>query len=169
MKNHLFKIHYLVFFFAFASFTANAQKSIDKLLKKYNKESVPYISAEEVLNSKDTIIILDARELKEFEVSHLKNANHIGYDNFEIDKVRNSISKNKTIVVYCSVGIRSETIAEKLKKDGYTNIYNLYGGIFEWKNKDFTVFNKQEKKTDSIHTFSKMWGAYLKKGIKVYE
>jgi len=33
--------------------------------------------------------------------------------------------------VYCSLGIRSEVIAKKLKKAGYTNVFNLYGGIFE--------------------------------------
>jgi len=71
--------------------------------------------------------------------------------------------------VYCSLGIRSEDIAEKLKKAGYNNVLNLYGGIFEWKNKDFTVYNSEGTQTEKIHTFSKEWSKWLTKGIKVYE
>ena len=59
--------------------------------------------------------------------------------------------------MYCSLGIRSETVGEKLKAAGYTNVYNLYGGIFEWKNKDFTVLDAEEKETNEVHTFNKYW------------
>ena len=44
------------------------------------------------------------------------------------------IARESTIVVYCSVGYRSEKIAEELDKLGFTNVSNLYGGIFEWIN-----------------------------------
>ena len=37
--------------------------------------------------------------------------------------------KNKPIVVYCTTGFRSEEAYKKLKKIGYTNVYNLYGGL----------------------------------------
>jgi predicted sulfurtransferase len=77
--------------------------------------------------------------------------------------------KNANIVVYCSIGVRSEQIGEKLLKLGYKNVYNLYGGIFEYKNSGGKVVNNQNKVTDSIHTFNKTWSAYLTKGIKVYE
>lgn len=70
--------------------------------------------------------------------------------------------------MYCSLGIRSEHIAEKLKKRGYTSVYNLYGGIFEWKNKDYKVYDSNEKETDNIHAYSKAWSKWLKKGNKVY-
>ena len=72
-------------------------------------------------------------------------------------------------MVYCSVGIRSESIADSIKKAGYYNIENLYGGIFEWKNNNFPVYNSAQKETDSIHTYNKTWSKWLKKGIKVYE
>ena len=78
-------------------------------------------------------------------------------------------NKNSKIVVYCSLGVRSEDVAEKLKKAGYSNVYNLYGGIFEWKNNDLEVLNLNEKPTDSIHIYSKAWSKWLKKGVKVYE
>ena len=79
------------------------------------------------------------------------------------------IDKNATIIVYCSVGIRSEDIAEKLQKAGYKNVFNLFGGIFEWKNKQNTVVDSTNNPTEKVHTFSKEWSKWLKKGIKVYE
>lgn len=151
-------------------FSMFAQKSIDKLLKQYNDNSVPYISVQELAMPKINATILDSRELKEYEISHLKNAIHVGYDHFEIDSVYKKVpNKDTQIVVYCSVGIRSESIADSLKKAGYKHVENLYGGIFEWKSNDFPVYNKQEKETDSIHTFNKTWSKWLQKGIKVYE
>ncbi|WP_298495097.1 rhodanese-like domain-containing protein [uncultured Algibacter sp.] len=152
------------------SFSSFSQKKLSKLLKQQNTESIPYISIETLQNEKEDVILLDSRELKEFKTSHLENAICVGYDSFNLDSVKPKLpNKSSKIVVYCSLGIRSEDIAEKLKKAGYTNVFNLYGGIFEWKNNDLEVLNSQEKATDSIHTFSKTWSKWLKKGVKVYE
>ena len=71
--------------------------------------------------------------------------------------------------MYCSLGIRSEDIAEKLKKVGFTNVRNLYGGIFEWKNKDFKVYDINNNETENVHAFNNEWGKWLKKGVKIYE
>lgn len=140
------------------------------MLKRENTESIPYISVKALQNETEQVILLDSREEKEFKTSHIKNAICVGYDSFNLDVVKPKLpNRDSKIVVYCSLGIRSEDVAEKLKKAGYTNVYNLYGGIFEWKNNDLEVLNLQEQPTDSIHTFNKAWSKWLKKGIKVYE
>lgn len=147
-----------------------SQKKLSKLLKQQNTESIPYIFVEALQNEKEDVILLDSREKKEFKTSHLKDAIYVGYDSFNLESVQPKLPNiDSKIVVYCSLGIRSEDIAEKLKKAGYTNVHNLYGGIFEWKNNDLEVLNSQEKPTDSIHTFSKAWSKWLNKGVKVYE
>jgi len=160
----------ILYIFLFVSSIGFAQKSISKLLKKYNTGSIPYMSVEELVMPNTDAIILDSRELKEYEVSHIKDAIQVGYDHFNIEIIEKQVKdKSKTIVVYCSVGIRSEDIGEKLEKAGYTNVYNLFGGIFEWKNKDQIVYNTEEKPTENIHTFSKEWSKWLLKGIKIYD
>lgn len=159
-------IYITVFLF---SLSVSGQKSLAKLLKKYNTESVPYASVK-MTKSNPNFILLDARELKEYKVSHIKNAIHVGYDEFNLKETTAKLTdKNATIVVYCSVGIRSEDVAEKLQKAGYTNVYNLFGGIFEWKNKNNTVVDSKNNPTEQVHTFNKAWSKWLKKGIKVYE
>jgi rhodanese-related sulfurtransferase len=141
-----------------------SQETLLDLLKKYNSNSVPYISVQELAMPKTEAVVLDARELKEYETSHIKDALFVGYDEFNIELVLEKVkNKEQNIVVYCSVGIRSEDIAEKLIKAGYTDVYNLYGGIFEWKNNDFYVYNSEGFKTNKIHTFAKEWSRWLKK------
>ncbi|MGQ3677830.1 rhodanese-like domain-containing protein [Tenacibaculum discolor] len=163
MKNLIF----LIFLISVNSFS---QKNLQQLLKKYNTESVPYISISELQKEKE-VILLDAREPKEFEVSHLKNAMCVGYDFFNLENTLVKLPKNKNtkIVVYCSLGIRSEDIAEKLQKEGFSNIFNLYGGIFEWKNQGNITVNLQNNPTEKVHAFNKEWSKWLHKGEKVYE
>lgn len=159
-------IYFISFFF---SIMLSAQNNIPQVLKKLNKETVPYINVNE-LKEKKNLVFLDAREPKEYKVSHIQGALSVGFDHFKSNNVTaNIIDKNATIIVYCSIGVRSEQIGEKLQKLGYKNVYNLYGGIFEYKNTGGKVVNNQNKVTDSVHTFNKTWSVYLTKGIKVYE
>ena len=159
------KYLFCLIFFSTISF---AQTPIDILLTKYNKKLVSYITIKEFKALKNPII-LDTRELKEFNVSHIENAYCVGYDKFNPKKIKENYKNfNDTIIVYCSVGIRSEIIGTKLQKMGYKNVYNLYGGIFEWKNKNEEVVDNDQKVTENVHAFSKEWSKYLLKGKKIY-
>jgi rhodanese-related sulfurtransferase len=159
----------IFFILAFViSFSISGQKNLDRTLKQLNSESVPYIYVNEV-KSTEQVIVLDTRKREEYDVSHIKNAVWVGYKTFEKDSVLKKLpNKNAPILVYCSIGVRSEDIGEKLLKAGYTNVKNLYGGIFEWKNQGNTVY-KDNIATDSVHTFNKQWGKLLKNGTKVYD
>ena len=146
-----------------------AQETLSQLLNKYNTKTVPYISVQELAMPNTEALILDSREIEEYQVSHIKNALYVGYNNFNINETTKHIkNKQQQIVVYCSLGIRSEEIGKKLQDAGYTNIYNLYGGIFEWKNNNFPIYDEEENETEDIHTFSKAWSKWLLKGNKIY-
>ena len=155
--------------FLFLSFSGFAQKKMDRTIRAFNNGSVPYIHIPEAV-SQDSILFLDTRKIEEFEVSHLKNAVWVGYDLFDSLKIQRSIPDfNTPIIVYCSIGVRSEDIGEKLLKAGYTNVKNLYGGIFTWKNQGHPVFDTTGNETEKIHAFDKLWGKLLTKGEKVYD
>lgn len=148
-----------------------SQNSLARLLKTHNERSIPYISVEELrmLQLNDSVVILDSREQNEFQVSHIASSKRVGFNDFTSDeKQLQKISKNSAIVVYCSVGIRSEQIGEKLEKAGFTNVRNLYGGIFEWKNKNYPVIDSTGNETENVHTFSKMWSKYLHGGNPIF-
>ena len=155
------------------SISVLSQTTIDEVLNKYNDNSVPYINVDTLKKNAQQALILDAREIEEFEVSHLQDAQHIGFKNFNysmMDKLMvDSLGDRETlIIVYCSIGIRSEIIGKKLISHGFTNVYNLYGGLFEWVNKGGNVFC-QGNITQKVHAYSKKWSRYLTKGFKVYE
>lgn len=135
-----------------------------KMLSNMYKETVPLIKSEEV---KENYVILDTREKEEFDISHLPGAIWVGYDDFQEEKIA-AIAKDQPVLVYCSVGYRSERIGERLQKQGYAEVYNLYGGIFEWVNHDQEVLDKDEKATQGVHTYNKRWSKWLFKGDKVW-
>ena len=153
------------------SASLHGQNSLEVLLNKFNEDSVPYILVEELVDlEKDgNVVILDAREFEEYEVSHIKNSLFVGYNKYSPEMVSATIKDPRTpIVVYCSLGIRSENISEKLKAAGFTDVRNLYGGIFEWKNKHNPVFDSEEKETEKVHAYSKSWSKWLTNGEKIY-
>lgn len=163
------KSHFILsFIFLLIYVTGNAQQVCDpefnNMLSKLLKHSVDEIIPSD--NISQNTIFLDARESKEFKVSHLPNAINVGYDKFNIKKWQH-LDKEKPIIVYCTVGYRSEKVAEKLKKNGFKNVKNLYGGIFEWAQHNKPLISN-DKITDSIHTYNKEWSQWLQKGIKVY-
>ena len=162
-------LRYILFTFPFLFFYSGlAQPSLKKTLKRFNTESVPYITVDG-LQKNPNLIVLDTREREEFQVSHLRKALWVGFKEFEIGKIQKKIPDTSApIVVYCSIGVRSEKIGEQLQNAGYTNVKNLYGGIFEWKNQGQIVVDSLENPTERVHAFSKFWGKLLTKGDKVY-
>jgi rhodanese-related sulfurtransferase len=144
----------------------NENYSIPALLDKYNDNSVPYILVDALQADRDNYVILDTRKKNEYEVSHLPGAIWVG-EKLNSKRLPNLLSHQK-IVVYCSVGVRSENYGEQLLKAGFSQVFNLYGSIFSWKDAGYEVFNSLEKPTDSVHVYSERWGNYLKTGKKVY-
>jgi rhodanese-related sulfurtransferase len=158
----------LVMMFFFLQASAQVESSAYNLtLKTLLSHSVPEVSVSQVKGMKNALL-LDAREWNEYLVSHIENAKYVGYDQFHLETLK-LIDKKQRIVVYCSVGYRSEKISEKLKQVGFTDVSNLYGGIFEWVNQSNPVVDSRGKVTENIHAYSKTWGVWLSKGVKVYD
>ena len=169
-KGFLIKI---LFAFCMASCFINVDAQVKSgsfnfTLKLLLSSSTPTINISDAAAGFSSYIFLDARELNEYNISHLQNALFVGSKTFSLDEVKN-IQKKQPVIVYCSIGKRSEDVTLKLKNAGYTNVKNLYGGIFEWVNDGHTVYNKNNAVTDSVHAFGHLWGKFLNKGVKVYD
>lgn len=76
--------------------------------------------------------IIDVRSEMEYKEAHIEGAINIPEYNFNVSFRKLNIDKNQNIVVYCLSGIRSKKVFIKLKKMGYKNVYNLYGGLEEY-------------------------------------
>ena len=135
--------------------------------KKFNKRvnqllrfSVPTIDVDDLKKVQKEVHIFDTREMAEYKVSHIEGAQYLGYDDFDASRI-GALDKDAKIVVYCSVGYRSEKIGDKLKKLGYTNVRNLYGSIFEWINRGYPVVDSNNKITKKVHTYNKKWSQWV--------
>lgn len=170
MKNKIFLLA-LLSFLALNAETTLAQNNskttssaFDALLDKMLHFSIPILTAEQlherIYEKKQPILLLDAREDAEYTMSHLATAKNIGFNKFKLKSLLNTPKETPT-VVYCSIGYRSERIGEQLKKAGFTNVYNLYGGIFDWSNRGFPLVDTHEKPTKKVHNYNAVWGLWL--------
>lgn len=157
----------MLFFILFLQFGVFAQGDYQSVLDKYY-DGFPTISCTMAsrLVGQDSVIFVDTREQREFDVSHIKGAICVGYDNLIVSKLK-SLDRNKLIIVYCSVGARSQNVGKKLGKLGFTKVKNLYGGFFQWTNSGLPKYNLKGK-TGKIHGYSPDWGRWIRKGIVVY-
>lgn len=149
-----------------AAFSQVKSSPFRLMLNTLLSHSVPETTVEKAA-ADSTAIFLDAREKREFEVSHLPGAIWVGYDHFQLENVA-QLAHNQRVVVYCSVGYRSEKVSEKLLAAGFQDVSNLVGGIFEWVNDGQKIVNESGP-TDRVHAYSKSWGIWLKRGKKVYQ
>ncbi len=115
----------------------------------------------------EKVILLDTREKKEYEISHIPGAIWVGYDDFKMKRIK-ELAKDAKIVTYCSVGYRSERIGEKLLKAGFTDVSNLKGSIFKWVNDGYMLEDKDGNETDKVHGFNQKWGKWVKGNKVVY-
>jgi len=167
MKNTLLLVLLLI---SSLSFSQRERQSYHEMLKTYYKNTVTTIQPSNLYKKilkNETIYILDTREPSEHNISSIKGSIQVGYDEFDI-KSTNSFDKNTTLIVYCTIGARSENIGEKLMKDGFKNVYNLYGGLIYWKNQGYPVVDMKGVATKNIHVYSKEWGKWLRKGNPIY-
>ena len=108
-------------------------------------------------------LILDAREKDEFAVSHLPGAIRVNPGIWHGPFMRNfaPLAKGKSVVIYCSVGVRSSKLAayvqKALKKAGAKEVFNLEGGIFNWHNEKRPLVRASQP-TDYVHPYNRHWG-----------
>lgn len=146
--------------------------SFDEMVDEILSHSVAEITVNEFMDSLSAwdYVLLDARELEEYHVSHLDGAYHVGYDDLDFsDAPLTKIEPDDMVIVYCSVGYRSEKVAEQMKDHGFTNVHNLTGGIFDWVNKGGGLVDTSNRITENIHPYDEDWGKWLIKGNKTYE
>jgi rhodanese-related sulfurtransferase len=85
----------------------------------------------EKIDNGEDFQLIDVREDFEYEVSNLGGTLiPLGGILIEADK----IAKDKPVIVQCRSGKRSAAAIMQLEQRGYTNLYNLTGGILAWAN-----------------------------------
>lgn len=118
------------------------------------------------LTKPNDIVLFDVREEEEFAVSHLDGAIRVSpgiWRSTFLSRYRETLA-GKTVVFYCSVGVRSSSLAESVKGDllasGIKEVANLEGGIFAWHNQSRPLVDGQGR-TEFVHPYDAYWGRLL--------
>lgn len=96
--------------------------------KRCNNE-ITYSEVKKIMQSKEDVYIIDVRSTQEYKEGHLPNSINISVYEIE-NKIEEYVKdKNTVIIVYCQMGSRGRNAMQKLEKNGYSNVYNLKGGL----------------------------------------
>jgi len=104
------------------------------------KSLAPYV-ATQMLNAGEAIFV-DVRSDAEYKNGHIINSKHMPVNQFakhihELEK-----HKNADIVVYCDSGMRASKAAGLLKKDGFTSLNTIAGGLNAWEKANLPIVSK---------------------------
>lgn len=89
----------------------------------------------EVLTSRDDFVLIDVRNTYETEIGKFRNVidPKLGqFSDFPDFVAKQAIPKDKTILMYCTGGIRCEKASVFMKQEGYQNVFQLDGGILNY-------------------------------------
>jgi len=97
-----------------------------------------------LMNDENTTV-LDVRLEKEFNEGHILDSIHIPLGSLENRIKEFSKYKDNTVVLCCQTGMRSKQAGTVLKKHGFTDMFNIDGGINAWINANLPI-NKSKKR-----------------------
>jgi thioredoxin len=77
--------------------------------------------------------VLDVRTPGEFSEGALAKAINVDWNGSDFESGIAKLDKSKPVFVYCLAGARSASAAKKMRKDGFTQVYELDGGMIKWR------------------------------------
>jgi rhodanese-related sulfurtransferase len=104
--------------------------------KELNPEGIYEVSAEELSKNLDQVSLIDVRRPDEWqgELGHIEDAILCTLGN-ELNEKLKKLPKEKPYVFVCRSGMRSLNAALAAKQMGFTDVYNLKGGMIAWNNR----------------------------------
>jgi len=104
-------------------------KNVFSRYRESNKYDIDYENAKMILKNDKDAILVDVRSPQEYKEGHLNGSINLPLYDIEKDCKKILPNKENTIIIYCQSGNRSKRAIEILKKENYTNLYNITGGI----------------------------------------
>jgi rhodanese-related sulfurtransferase len=83
-----------------------------------------------IMDSGEQFRLIDVREQWEFEIAKLDNSELLPLSNFI--NLSSSLNPEEKLIIYCHHGTRSYNACQYLAKKGFSNLFNLNGGINAW-------------------------------------
>lgn len=106
-------------------------ETIQSIFNRYRQinNNIDYEEAKMILKNDKDAILLDVRSPQEYRENHLSGSINLPLYNIESNCKEMLPNKEDTIIIYCQSGNRSKRAMQILQKEGYTNLYNIAGGM----------------------------------------
>ncbi|MFI1770883.1 rhodanese-like domain-containing protein [Thalassobellus citreus] len=127
--------HFVLFFcIVISTFGFSCKKTL-------NQEQVKVISPKELkaFLDADSVQLIDVRTPKEFSEGFIVTAKNIDFYSSTFKDEINKLDKSKPVLVYCRSGRRSANSVSVFLDAGFTKIYDLEGGILNWKSEGYKI------------------------------
>ncbi len=102
-------------------------------------KEITVLEFKKIKDNKSDFQLIDVREEFELEICEM-GGDHIAMG--EVMDNLDKISKTKQVIIQCKSGGRSGAVCNALEAKGFTNVYNLKGGIIAWANEVDTSLTK---------------------------
>jgi adenylyltransferase/sulfurtransferase len=123
-------IKHLLDYDEFCGISADKSKSLNVNNQEHTMKEVTVQELKEMIDSGADFQLIDVREPHEFDICNLQGEL---IPQADVPHSVDSISKDKKVVIHCRSGARSGNMVQWLEKNhGFTNLYNLQGGILAW-------------------------------------
>ncbi|MFT5548299.1 MAG: rhodanese-related sulfurtransferase [Candidatus Azotimanducaceae bacterium] len=99
-------------------------------------------AAVQLMNNNDDVVFLDVRESGETANGKITKSIQIPVGSVKERIAEIEKYKDKPVVVYCKTGTRSSIACNALTKNGFSNVYNLTGGIMSWQEAHMPIGKK---------------------------
>ncbi len=127
-----------VIFFALSCPAVMADRRADR---KILKDITPVEAFDLIQENKENIdfIILDVRTEPEYKSGYIESAENIDYYSEGFKDELGEFDKSKNYLIYCASGNRSGKALKMMEELGFQEVYNVLGGIKDWKSKGLPV------------------------------
>ena len=125
--------------FSCNSTTTQAQAESTELQEAIITKNVSAKDFQQLINDKANAILLDVRTPNEVAQGIIKDAEKIDFYDPEFKAKLDKLDKSKPVLIYCHSGRRSGIAMSTLRELGFSEIYNLQGGILEWSEEGFKI------------------------------
>ena len=117
----------LIFIIVFTSVLSGCKNDMDHEVKLVTPEEMKAIMELEEVQ------LIDLRTEQERLEGFIKHSQNIDFNSPTFDEDIQKLDKSKPVILYCRTGRRSSKCGEKLKEAGFVKIYDLQGGITQWR------------------------------------
>ena len=118
--------------------------TVAMLIFTERRKAAPSVTPQQatVMGNDDDTLMLDIRSAADFKTGRVLNSKNIPFA--ELGKRMDDLQKHrdKPVVLICKTGQTAGGAANMLRKDGYTKVYRMTGGMVEWTNQGLPLARK---------------------------